>query len=127
MNIMFFPRFVALLTAIVFPASAWAQNWAAPPGAVRVQVNISIQRNINPSDSPDDQTKAMEVARRAIYDSVKAECGLLSAAFDSDCRLVNVNANSSIAERDNMTPMVNTNSNAGFELTPRRPEPHNEK
>jgi hypothetical protein len=121
-TIMFSPRLVAFLAAIAFPASAFAQMWQTSPDAVRVNVNINIQRQAVASQNTEDQTKAMEAARGAIYDSLKAECGMLSAAFDADCRLVNINANSSMSERGFGGPMNSTNANASFELTPRHPK-----
>jgi hypothetical protein len=116
------PKFLVCLPFVVLPVSAGAQGWPTPPDApLRVQVQINLQRAIVPSDGPQAQNKAMEAARAAIYESFKAECGLLSAAFDSNCRLVNINAGSSIMERGNMMPTVNANGNASFELTPRKP------
>jgi hypothetical protein len=114
-------KILAGIALFAFPASASAQMWNNQPNAIRVQVNVTIQQPAGASQGIDDQSKAMEAARRAIYESVKAECGNLSAAFDSDCRLVSINANSSIMERGNMAPMINTNANAGFELTTRAP------
>ncbi len=90
---------------------------------LQVQVQISLQRPLaSADDGPEAQGKAMESARQAIYDSIKSECGMLSASFGSDCRLVNINAGSSIMARGNMSPAVNANGNASFELTPRRAE-----
>ena len=125
---MFSPRAAAFLALILCPAGALfatgasAQMWPTSPDAMRVTVNINIQRQAVASQNPEDQTKAMEAARSAIYDSLKAECGALSAAFSSDCRLVNINANSSVSERGFGGATNSTNANASFELTPRGQE-----
>lgn len=111
---------LASLSLLAFPSNVWAQGWPTPPDApLRVQVQISLQRPIAVSQAPDAQQKDLEDARRTIYESFKGECAILSATFDSNCRLVNLNANTSIMERGAMTPSINANGNASFELTAR--------
>jgi hypothetical protein len=126
---MFSRKILAFMIVGALSSSAFAQpafssrrdaGIGEPGGApLRIQIQVNLQRNIAGGDNAEAQAKAMENARRAIYQTVKGECGILSAEFDADCRLVNINAGSSIMDRGNMGPTVNANGNASYELTPR--------
>jgi hypothetical protein len=120
-----FSKTSLLVLALVLSTPVSAQSVTGAP--LRVQVQISVQRNTASSDNPDEQDKSMDAARRMIYESVKSECAILASVFDADCRLTNVNAGSSIMDRGNMGPMVNANGNASYELTPRRAGTHDGK
>lgn len=118
------PAKFAVLAALLFATAAQAAvpdgfrraYMPTAPGSIRVQV--SIQRSMPAPASVEDQAKAMEAARKLVYESADRECALLTEVFKGDCRLVNLNVNSSLYERGSSPPMINSNGSATYQLTP---------
>ena len=85
--------------------------------ATPLRVQFSIQLSFPASSGADEQRKLMENARRQIYESADKECVILTEAFKSECRLLSVNANTSIMERGNLGLSINANGSASYELS----------
>ena len=117
-------RHGVLLVSISIATTATAQSIAASPRndapvtAVPLRVQVSVQRSFSVSGTPEEQDKIMARARRFIYESATTECAVLSPIFKAECRLVSINANSSIMDRGDMGPTVNANGTATYELLP---------
>jgi hypothetical protein len=115
-----------VLVALLFATAATAQTITISPRAdaptavtappLRIQTSIQIAL---PASSVEDEAKAMESARRQLYQSANNECAILSDIFKADCRLVSANANSSTQERGVSGPSINAHLNASYELSPR--------
>ena len=84
-----------------------------------LRIQVSIQLSFPAGSGADEQRKLMESARRQIYESANTECVVLTEIFKAECRLISINANSSIMERGNIPPSINANGNASYELSPR--------
>ncbi len=98
-------------------ATRAAESQFSAPAALRVQVSIQI--NTPASGGNEDVRKAMEAARRHLYDSANGECAILSEAFKAECRLTIVNVNSSLQERGSMGQSIYSHGNMTYELVPR--------
>jgi hypothetical protein len=82
---------------------------------------------IDASASMADVTKALTQANQSLGDLANRECDLLTDAFKSDCRVVQLNMGANVNDRRGMQQFnndfggmqrsVNANLNATYELT----------
>lgn len=72
-----------------------------------------------PVDTPEQIKAKSESARRIVYEMIESECRVLSEIFKADCRLGDVNANSSVATRREGLEGIAVTGRATYQLTPR--------
>jgi len=89
-------------------------------GEIRVNSNVSMSQSINAGDE-DAITKAQTAARKAGYERAGEECKLLLDTIAGACRLESLNVNSNVQNQmfrgDSPNVIVNTSSNAVFQIT----------
>lgn len=109
---------VTALTALA-PMAVLADPLAAQiarPTPIRIEGSLSVQLQLSPGASVDDQLRQSEEARKAIYELAKRECTTLKDIFKVDCRLMSIRTNSNVQQRNNGTDSVNVNGSASYEL-----------
>lgn len=115
----------AAIATLLLCAGAAAQMMSPPmPGSTRAQgtrvsVTIQVTTPIPAGTDSDAQMLLIENARKRIYQSTAAECAILTEVFKSECRLVSVNASSSVQTRGSNGDMINASGNAVYELLAR--------
>jgi hypothetical protein len=115
---------IAALLTTAYSAAAHAQNWrfANDPNGkdVHVTINFQISTPVSAAGSPTDLTKALTQANQSLYDIISHECDAINAAFKGDCKIVQLNVNGNINDRQFTQPgerqqqFVNANANATF-------------
>jgi hypothetical protein len=111
--------FASAQTITIAPNPGTFQNPAATlrTAPLHIQVNIQIASPLPSGD--DDEIKLTEAARKKIYESTANECSILSEIFKADCKMISLNAASSIQNRGAAGQSVSANGNASYELVPR--------
>ncbi|MBN9081209.1 MAG: hypothetical protein BGP04_23285 [Rhizobiales bacterium 62-17] len=123
-------RIIPLISVVALAAllaTASSAQMISPPMPVnpralgtRVSVTIQITTPIPANTATDAQMLLIENARKRLYQSTAAECAILSEVYKSECRLVSVNANSSIQMRGGTVgDVVNATGSAVYELLAR--------
>jgi hypothetical protein len=122
-----------LAVSILFlcASAATAQN-AKPPGdgdakPISITANFQMRIPVDASASMADVTKALTQANQSLGDLANRECDVLTQAFKSDCRVVQLNMGANVNDRRVMQQFnndfsgsqksVNANLNATYELT----------
>ncbi|HEY4927348.1 MAG TPA: hypothetical protein VII20_23315 [Roseiarcus sp.] len=122
---------LAMSTLVLCVCAAAAQS-AKPPGdadgkPINITANFQMRIPIDASASMADVTKALTQANQSLGDLANRECDLLTDAFKSDCRVVQLNMGANVNDRRGMQQFnndfggmqrsVNANLNATYELT----------
>ena len=123
----------AILMFALCAASAHAQNANAPGEArpMSITANFQLRIPVDASAPTADMTKALAQANQSLGDLANRQCDVLSAAFKSDCRVVQLNMSANVNDRRAMQQFnndfaaaqkfVNANLNATFELSAQAP------
>ncbi|HMK89416.1 MAG TPA: hypothetical protein VK446_07265 [Methylocystis sp.] len=109
----------ALAATGAFAQVATPMTGALPPqaaGAVRVQVSLQATTPVAPNATPDEQKAIAEAARIKLYENARAECAVLSKAFDAECKLLTVSA--SVINPYGAMPATTASVTAIYELAP---------
>jgi hypothetical protein len=119
----------AILAFVACAPSARAQNAAATGEAKPVNVTVNFQLRIpfDASATTADMTKALAQANQSLGELANRQCDVLTVAFKSDCRIVQLNMGANVNDRRMAQfnndfaasqRFANANLNATFELTP---------
>jgi hypothetical protein len=109
----------AALAFALVGAAACAGARAAENDDSALRVRVAFQINLPASRNPEEQRRQMAIARREIYDSAYEECATLTETFRGGCRLVSLNASSSLVERTGAGSTITADGAAEYELSAR--------
>ena len=101
-------------------------------GVEKTQVNANFQVSLPIDDgaASGDVSKALTSASQSLYDLISRQCDVLANEYKGECRIVQLNVNTSLNDRQIMqfTPPgerpapprqhVNANANAVYEISP---------
>ena len=112
---------VLLVAATTGASQAQVQNCQTfnNPCLLGTRVTANFQLSApTPAGAPvADLTKTMATVSQSLYEIVNRECEVLGAVLKGECRLVQINVNSTVNDRrNNGIPTVNANANATFEI-----------
>ena len=106
-----------ILVAATLPAAAQRVPRSANEG---LQVTSSFQTML-PVSSPmtlQEEAKASETARQALYEVASRECEVISKVFKGECRLMKINVNSYVQDRGNGLRGLQVSVNATYRIAP---------
>jgi hypothetical protein len=100
---------------------------------VRINANFQVSLPVDDNTASADMSKAMTSANQSLYDVINRQCDVLANEYKGDCRVVQLNVNTSLNDRQNVQFVppgarlnqpkqhVNANANAVFEIAPAAP------
>jgi hypothetical protein len=101
-------------TITIQPADGARLSAGQIPTRIQVQMNISQRATM---DGVDGQRRVEEAVRRSLYEMAMNECTLITAIFNTGCRMASLNVNSNVQERNENVYSINGNATGTYELT----------
>lgn len=114
-------RLVAVVAFLSTTASAQSVDRSPRGTVLRVQTQMQVTLPARNVQDLAEQAAQQESARRTLYEMASRECRNLKEVFGGECRLVSVNANTSLQTRHQHGSPVDTivaSANATFEVIP---------
>jgi hypothetical protein len=109
----------AALTSSLVGVATPAGAAAAENDSSVLRVRVAFQVNLPATRNPEEQRRQMAIARRQIYDSAFEECAALTEILRGGCRLVSLDASSSLVEKSGAGPTITADGAAEYELSAR--------
>lgn len=124
-------RLLVLIAALMLSVGARAQTivinppatGSAPAKAQRVTIAVTLSTIVGGTTAT-EPTAALTEANQTLFAIVNHQCDVLAPLLRGDCRLVQINTNGTINDRQNFggqqgTPSTSVTANATYEMTPK--------
>ncbi|MGE3247685.1 MAG: hypothetical protein AB7F96_07880 [Beijerinckiaceae bacterium] len=113
----------AFLLSAATATGAQARDIRSLMGKPGVQISSSFQTSVPVTGqmSVEEEARATESARKALYQIAARECDVIKAVFKGECRMTHLNVRSFIQDRGNGARQISVSANATYTIVSEYP------